>query len=247
MAPTPTDGHNPIPLQPTTSHPKPDEDPHKLSTASIVALGIFGFFLVCFAVTFIGFCLHKRAQLKRLPPDLRPVSTYRPYRNSSDARRSRDKAGLLANAAEVPETPQVDDGDRMASSMFSRHRASSVNLYVPDEQQYDPKRASMETVSLIPVIPLNIIPPGAEGTAYSPLGRENSNNGRSPDRLSVGTMSLISPTLSRNVSGASAVGAGEDVDLGVRKHRHRSSSFTRYYDKNGEQLSPMSSSTPGGQ
>jgi hypothetical protein len=121
-----------------------------------------------------------------------------------------DKAGLLAHEDKT--------------SMFSRERHSSVTLYVDSEADAHNKRASQDTLSLVPlqVTPLEEI--------HDPMSHTNTttaSNGSGVSalsRLSSNTM-MLSP-VSPN---------GEEGDMGIRPSgRSRSTSTAsqraRYYD-----------------
>lgn len=123
----------------------------KIGTGSIVAIAVFIFFGLGFAITITAFIIHRRRERNKLPPENRPTS-YHPFRTNSA------KSSLLANQAPTPE----DD----KSSMFSRDR-SSVSLYL-DTDVHDTRRKSVDTV---PLIPLQITP--AEDV-HDPLDRTTS-------------------------------------------------------------------------
>ncbi|KAF2747281.1 hypothetical protein M011DRAFT_526294 [Sporormia fimetaria CBS 119925] len=189
-------------MAPTLLHLLPRElqegEPEKkggISTGSIVALCVFAFFSVGIAATLTGFYFHRRAERNKLPPEKRPTP-YRPYRSSSSVNTS-DKASLLANAEPTDK-----------SSMFSRDRNSSFSLYVDTEMDSRNKRASIDTVSLIP---LHITP--AE-EVHDPLSRKSS--------VGSGVSSVQSARLSVSPTGAEE----------TRKTRPRSTSATsmRYYE-----------------
>lgn len=207
MAPTPVD------VQPASPEPSKPADKGGIGTPSIVGISVFAFFGLCFLVTFVAFYFHRRAERNKLPPEKRPTS-YRPFRTASS-----DKSGLLANAAPSPEEDK--------SSMFSRDRGSSLSLYVDTDLHNDRrKRASMDTVSLIP---LHVTP--AE-EVHDPLSRTESSVGSgvsSISRYSVDTGRVGS--LSGSLGGTLSVRSPEEEDLGVRKTRPRSTSSTsvRYY------------------
>ncbi|KAF2276107.1 uncharacterized protein EI97DRAFT_458605 [Westerdykella ornata] len=200
----------PIPSDPAPSPTPPDPKTNRMSTASIVGLSVFAFFAVSLAITLTAYFLHRRAERNKLPPEKRPVS-YHPFRtaSSSSTTTTTAQASLLANAAPTPE----DD----KSSMFSRDRDASLSLYVDTEMHERSKRASIDTVSLIP---LHVTPADDEGV--SPLERADSTGsggarGRSSVRLSL---------------------APEEMDGGGRgggrKARPRSTSAAsvRYYEVN---------------
>ncbi|KAH4002163.1 hypothetical protein HBH98_172920 [Parastagonospora nodorum] len=120
-----------------------------------------------------------------------------------------DKAALL------------EDEDK--TSMFSRDRHSSVTLYVDEESEARRKRASSDTISLIP---LQITP---VEDAHDPMETTAASNGSgvsAMSRLSTNTMStmMLSP-----------ISPNEDGDLSVRPGgRPRSTSTAsqraRYYE-----------------
>ncbi|KAF2019114.1 hypothetical protein BU24DRAFT_405826 [Aaosphaeria arxii CBS 175.79] len=192
-----------------------DEKPkeNSWSTAAIVSLSIFTFITVSTIVTITAYYLHRRAQHKKLPPEMRPVS-YHPFRTQSS-----DKAALLQNGAPSPEEDKT--------SMFSRDRGSSLSLYV--DTQHQDRRASMETINLIP---LHVTP--AE-EARDPLSQNDSNGSgvsgssrssrRTSDTLGVSTISVP--------EGAASVGG--------RPTRPRSTSSTsqRYYEVTTTNPSPQ--------
>ncbi|KAF2263982.1 hypothetical protein CC78DRAFT_580902 [Lojkania enalia] len=188
------------------------------STASIVGLSIFAFFIVCFAITGFAYWYHRRAERNKLPPEHRPTS-YHPFRTASSA-----KSSLLANAAPSPE----DD----KRSMFSRESRTSVSLYV--DTDVTDRRASMETVSLIP---LHVTP--AE-EVLDPMERHVESNGSGVSRQSTRT--------SGSGSGSVALSPipNEEHDLGIRKTRERSTSTasTRYYEANTKPPVPKIVHTP---
>ncbi|KAF2120432.1 hypothetical protein BDV96DRAFT_594898 [Lophiotrema nucula] len=203
MAPKPVD------VQPATqTNTKTEPQESRWNTATIVSLSIFAFVIVAFGITVFAFWWHRRAERMKLPPEARPVS-YHPFRTAS----SKQKEGLLANAAPSPE----DD----KRSMFSRDSRASLSLYVDAEHHELNKRASMETVSLIP---LHITP---VDEVHDPFERADSNgtgiSGISRSTTATSTDSLGLSTIT--------VPGGED-DLGVRKTRQRSSSAlsARYYE-----------------
>ncbi|KAJ4296537.1 hypothetical protein N0V90_006582 [Kalmusia sp. IMI 367209] len=129
MAPIPA---NDQPADQPSSKPE-EKSSQGWSTPTIVVGAVFLFLLVAFIITLVAFYFHKRSLRKKLPAEHRS-KPYRPFRTEST-----DKSALLADV----KTP-----DEERSSMFSRER-SSVSLYV-DAEPVD-KRASMETVSLIPL------------------------------------------------------------------------------------------------
>lgn len=109
--------------------------------------------------------------------------------------------------------------------MFSRDRTSSLALYVPEDLDTDRKRASMETVNLIP---LRVTP--AEDEVDDPLatagmGRHSSATSSSGSGVVSRSLSPLTPTLDTPVS--------ENGDFMGRKTRNRSSSTAsvRYYDQ----------------
>lgn len=119
-----------------------------------------------------------------------------------------DKAGLLANENKT--------------NMFSRHRDSSVTLYVDTEHDIQRKRISQETISLIPlqITPVeelrNPMNNNTESTGSGVSALTNTNT------LSTILLSPVSPS-------------GEEADLGIRPTvRARSSSTVsikaRYYE-----------------
>jgi hypothetical protein len=125
-------------------------------------------------------------------------------------KRKSDKAGLLANEDKT--------------HMFSRHRASSVTLYVDSETDVRNKRSSTDTMHLIP---LQITPveetrdtigehTESAGTGVSSVSRQSNAT------LSTMMLSPISPN-------------GDEGDLGIRPSgRARSTSTAsqraRYYE-----------------
>ncbi|KAF2866808.1 hypothetical protein BDV95DRAFT_611480 [Massariosphaeria phaeospora] len=195
--------------------PPPPNSSGKWGTPAIVAVSIFAVFALVFTTTMVLWYLHRRAAKAKLPPSHRQ-SSYRPFRSSSSA-----KAGLLANAAPTPE----DD----KSNMFTRHRGSSVSLYV-DTEMHDArnKRASMDTVSLIPLHVTPALDKTTLDRERSPIEDQNLNTvsglSRASSRYSVGgslALSPLSPMLDA------------DGDLGNVKTRPRSTSAAsqRYYDR----------------
>jgi hypothetical protein len=159
------------------ANPQAGNEPVKkdggMATGTIVALSLFAFFVVGFAITLTAYYLHRRAELNKLPPEKRPVS-YRPFRTTS----SSAKAGLLANAAPSPEEDK--------SSMFSRDRGSSLSLYVDEELEVRSKRTSIDTVSLIP---LQVTP--VEEVHDPIMGRTNSEGSAVSSRLSLTPAALL--------------------------------------------------------
>jgi hypothetical protein len=121
-----------------------------------------------------------------------------------------DKAGLLAHEDKT--------------SMFSRERHSSVTLYVDSEANTLNKRASQDTISLIPlqVTPLEEI--------HDPISRTNTTT------ISNGSgVSAISRLSSSAMMLSPVSPSGEEGDMGIRPSgRPRSTSTTsqkaRYYD-----------------
>jgi cbb3-type cytochrome oxidase subunit 3 len=133
----------------------------------------------------------------------------RKQKKKLDNRKS-DKAGLLA--------------DEDKTHMFSRHRASSVTLYVDHEADARNKRSSTDTMHLIP---LQITP---VDEARDPIGDNTESAGTgvsSASRLSNATLStLMLSTISPS---------GDEGDLGMRPSgRARSTSTAsqraRYYE-----------------
>lgn len=215
MAPLPTDEQPPTP-QPTDSPPTTIID-KPWSTPAIVSLAIFAFFVVALAVTMVAFYLHRRAERNKLPIEKRPIS-YHPFRTNS----SNDKQGLLANQAPSPEEDK--------SSMFSRDR-SSANLSVYVDHEPQDKRASVETVSLIP---LHVTP--AE-ELVSPL---ESSMGSGVSRGS----SLYSSTTGGSLGMGQIPIPPDTADIGsmpIPKTRARSTSATsmRYYETATTNPSPQ--------
>jgi hypothetical protein len=192
MAPVPAD----------ITHAKRVLHKRGIGTGSAVGIGLLCFFAIGFGITLTLYFLHRRRERNKLPPEHRPAS-YRPFRTNSQ------KSGLLANQAPSPE----DD----KSSMFSRDdRSSRLSLYV-DTETVDNRRASVDT---IPLIPLHVTP--AEDV-HDPLERSTSvGSGVSRHSLKPsGTMPL-------------------EQDLGTQRTRPRSTSTssTRYYSYEGN--SPLS-------
>ncbi|KAF2463207.1 uncharacterized protein BDR25DRAFT_116125 [Lindgomyces ingoldianus] len=213
MAPTPVDG-SPSPAKPSSTG-TPQEG--SWGKASIVALSIFGFFVIAFGIMLIAFWLHKRAERKKLPPSHR-VSSYHPFRTNSQ------KSGLLANAAP---TPEADD----KSSMFSRDRNSSVSLYV--DSNVDNRRMSMETLSLVPVVvtPVDEAHDGTDMAGSNGSGVSRSSRSSRYSATTGGSIGLRNFPVPEEQS---------ETDLGVRTSRPRSTSTasTRYYDNNSP-VEPM--------
>ncbi|KAF2182252.1 hypothetical protein K469DRAFT_691477 [Zopfia rhizophila CBS 207.26] len=215
MAPTPADDAPLSPPSPSSSEPAKQGF---WGTATIVSVAIFGFFIIAFAITLTAYCLHKRAQRKKLPPSHRG-STYRPFRTNST------ESGLLANVAPTPEADE-------RSSMFSKDRSSSVSLYIPEE--HGDRRQSMETVSLIP---LHIT--HAE-EIRDPMDRMNSTGS------GVSDLSRGSSRISSNTSGSLGIRnlpipeEALEADPGVRRMRPRSTSTAsvRYYEMNAREPAP---------
>lgn len=205
MAPTPVDN---TPIAQPTNDPKKGQA-NGMTTASIVGLSITIFFALAFAVTLTGYVLYRRAERNKLPPEKRPAS-YHPFRTNSD------KSGLLANAAPSPEEDK--------SSMFSRERSTSnVSLYVDSESHNKNKRASIDTVSLIPLS----VTPAAE--VHDPL--DNSTSGTGVSSLSRYSFEARDSRLSVGVF--SDIGTEGEWQSG-RKTRPRSTSAAsaRYYEVN---------------
>lgn len=208
MAPTPVDNQPKAPEQ--TSEPEKGG----LSTASIVGIAIFAFFVVAVGVTFIAFYFHKRSERNKLPPEKRPAS-YHPFRTESA------KSSLLANAAPSPE----DD----KSSMFSRDRNSSLSLYV-DTDNHD-KRHSTDTVSLIP---LHVTPAEEDRDPFDRTNSVGSGVSRYSTTTSGGSLGIRQIPVPEET---------EERDLGVRpqtRARSTSTASTRYYEAN----SPLESAPP---
>lgn len=203
MAPTSIDTAPNAPTATATANPEDG----KWTTASIVGVSFFAFFLVAFAVTLGGYFYHRRAARNKLPPEARPTS-YHPFRTMSNT----DKSGLLANAAPAPE----DD----KRSMYSRDSRASISLYVDTDHDLENRRRSMDTVSLIPLH----VTPGDERD--DPMGRTNSTGSgvTISSRSSRGSLGLTTIHMPRDHT--------QEQDLGVPKTRARSSSAAsaRYYE-----------------
>ena len=206
MAPTPVDNN---------STPQPTELPkgNAWGTAGIVAVSIFGFFVVALTATLIGFYLHRRSERNKLPPQNRPTS-YHPFRTSSD------KSGLLANAAPSPENDKA--------VMFARERDSSVSLVVNTNLHHGKidRRVSVETPSLIPlhVTPADETHNPMDGSS-TPSGGSGVSNGSS--RFSRGSIALSPVPL-------------EGGDLGSRtRARSTSTSSVRYYSNTPTEVAPQ--------
>lgn len=206
MAPTPADDAAPSPTQSTES-----KSGGAWSTGTIVVGAVFIFLLVAFLVSVAVFYIRKRKQRNKLPPQNRS-SSYRPFRTEST-----DKSGLLANQAPTPEEDKT--------SMYSRQRGASVSLYV-DTATHD-RRASMETVSLIPLH----VTPAQE--PQDPMAATISNGS---GVSGVSSISRGSSRYSTSTGGALNLSpVHESGELGSRpatRPRSTSTTSTRYYSTN---------------
>ncbi|RMZ68996.1 hypothetical protein GMOD_00002900 [Pyrenophora seminiperda CCB06] len=126
------------------------------------------------------------------------------------ANRKSDTAGLLAN-------------EDKTNSMFSRHRASSVTLYVDSEADARNKRSSTDTMQLVP---LQVTP---VDEACDPIGYSTESSGSGVSSLSRQSNLPVSSILLSPVS--------PSVDGDRPSGRPRSTSTTstrsqraRYYD-----------------
>ncbi|KAF2035018.1 hypothetical protein EK21DRAFT_107649 [Setomelanomma holmii] len=126
-----------------------------------------------------------------------------------------DKAGLLAH----------DDKE----SMFSRHRHSSVTLYVDSEADAQSKGVSQESMSLIPlqVTPLEEV--------HDPIGSNNRNVTTASNGSGVSAISRISSNSASTMMLSPMSPSGEERDLSIRPSgRLRSTSSAsqkaRYYE-----------------
>ncbi|KAF1837611.1 hypothetical protein BDW02DRAFT_121552 [Decorospora gaudefroyi] len=123
-----------------------------------------------------------------------------------------DKAGLLAHEDKT--------------SMFSRHRASSVTLYVDSEADAHHKRSSTDTMHLIP---LQVTP---VEEARDPMADHTESAGTSVSRESRQSVTTLSSMMLSPISPS-----GEEAgDLGLRPAAGRSRSTStasqraRYYE-----------------
>lgn len=189
-----------------------------MNLGAIVGLSVFGFFIVVFSITLIGYLFHRRAERNKLPPEKRPAS-YHPFRTSST--HSTAKSSLLVNAAP---TGTDEDTANDKSSMFSRSRASSLSVYIdPDVHADRSKRASVDTVSLIP---LHVTPP-AEEVHDNPI---DSSAGTSVSNMS--RLSLSTSTSGGSLGMSQVPVPPEGYDASRLRGRPRSTSATsmRYYE-----------------
>lgn len=204
-----------------------------MNKGTIVALSLLGFFIIVFSVTLIGYLFHRRAERNKVPPEKRPAS-YHPFRTSTH---SSAKSSLLANAAP---TGTNEDAANDKSSMFSRSRVSSLSVYMdPDVHADRSKRASVDTVSLIP---LHVTPP-AEEMHDDPM---NGSTGSGVSNMS--RLSLSTSTTGESLGLSQIPVPPEGYDASRPKGRPRSTSATsmRYYEAvNGGAL--KNSGSAGGQ
>ncbi|KAI8936270.1 hypothetical protein NX059_006692 [Plenodomus lindquistii] len=211
----------------TAADPTSTPTPHHYWTKPNIAVTIvFGLLFLGVIAGLLLFVLHRRSQAEKLAKRL---STHNP-----------DKAGLLAN-------------EDKTNSMFSRHRASSITLYVDSEADARSKRTSVDTMSLVP---LQVTPAAEEvrdpmnnsthseytttGTSTATLNNNNINNnttestGSGISALSRTThTSTLSSLLLSPVSSSSP--AADDRDLGLRpapraRSTSTSSQRARYYE-----------------
>lgn len=136
---------------------------------------------------------------------------YRHHQKKKRETQKSDKAGLLANEDKT--------------SMFSRHRASSVTLYVDSEADAHSKRASTDTMSLVP---LHVTP---VEESRDPMNNNSTSTGSGVSAMSRSTNNT---TLSSMLLSPMSPGA-EEGDLGIRPSgRPRSTSTAsqraRYYE-----------------
>ncbi|KAF2856297.1 hypothetical protein T440DRAFT_463640, partial [Plenodomus tracheiphilus IPT5] len=159
---------------------------------------VFG---LLFIATFAGlllFYLYRRSQNKKK----RKLSHHKS-----------DHAGLLAHEDKT--------------NMFSRHRASSVTLYVDSEADAHNKRASVDTMSLVPLQ----ITPAEE--SHDPMNNTTESSGSG-----VSALSRYTHTSTPNSILLSPISpSGEDGDLGLRpapaaraRSTSTSSQRARYYE-----------------
>ena len=214
MAPTPA---NPNPPQPTTS---PSTAVNSWSTAAIVGLSIFVFFVILFACTITGFLLHRRRERNKLPKSQRPAS-YRPYRVSSIS-----KEGLLAN--DTPTTQR----DRKSSMFSNDGQYSSVSLYA--EHDTLDSRRSVETSTLIPLHES----PDEDEHGADPMESATTSDGSGVSSVG-GSGSRSSSRYSMSSSGGSLGMANIPIPTQEREYvtrpreaRRMSSASSRYYEIN---------------
>lgn len=138
------------------------------------------------------------------------------FRRREKAKRASqaDKRALLAH-----------DDDK--SSMFSRNRESSVTLYADHHSEAQQNnRASMETVSLMPMQPT---PPPK---VFRDEAADHNSAGSGVSALSTSSINTNAPTSNTLLSPISP--SGNEGDLGNRPTRPRSTSSSsqkaRYYD-----------------
>jgi hypothetical protein len=131
------------------------------------------------------------------------------------SKRKSDKAGLLENEDKT--------------NMFSSTRHGSVTLYVDEEAEARNKRASQDTVSLVPlqVTPVEEVRNPMDFPSTATTAPSNGSGVSAVSRLSTTTAStlMLSPISP----------SGEEGDLSIRQHgRPRSTSTTsqkaRYYE-----------------
>jgi hypothetical protein len=119
-----------------------------------------------------------------------------------------DKAGLLA--------------DEDKTSMFSRHRASSVTLYVDSEADARNKRSSTDTMHLIPLQPT----PANE--VRDPIGNNTQSAGsgvsatsqQSNTTLSTMLLSPISPSVEEGDLGTRPTGRARSTSTASQRARY---------------------------
>jgi len=189
MAPTPADD-NPIPNDETSLFADPTAAPKP--EAKYWTKANIAFTAIFALLSLIIFVILLSFYLRR-----------RSHKNKHANRKS-DKAALL------------QDEDK--TSMFSRDRHSSVTLYVDEESEARRKRASSDTISLIP---LQVTPVEDTHDAMETTAASNGSGVSAMSRLSTMMLSPISPN--------------EDGDLSVRPGgRPRSTSTAsqraRYYE-----------------
>ncbi|KAF2740044.1 hypothetical protein EJ04DRAFT_264533 [Polyplosphaeria fusca] len=205
MAPTPSATATSAPT--ATAAAKASEG--KWSTASIVGVSFFVFFLLAFAITVAAYYYHRRAERNKLPPEARPTS-YHPFRTLSHT----DKSGLLANAA-----PDPEDDKR---SMFSRKSRSSVSLYVDSE--HGPDRRSMDTVSLIPLH----ITPGDE--VDDPMDNSTGSGVTASSTSTRGSLGLSTIPVPQEQE--------QDLGVPKTRVRSSSAASARYYEVTPTETTP---------
>lgn len=121
----------------------------------------------------------------------------------------------------------LEDEDK--TSMFSRHRHSSVTLYVDPDSDSQNKRISQDTISLIPlqITPLDEV--------HDPLNPNTTTQNTGSTGSGVSSMSRLSSNTASTMMLSPITANGEDNDMGIRPSgRPRSTSTTsqraRYYE-----------------